>query len=61
MPAELLAALVALALAGVQLATVELRIRAARRERQELDLRVADVQRRVGADRRVADAEHRVH
>lgn len=63
MPDALAAALVALAIACVQLLTVELRIRRAQRERQALEHDMRDVKRRVGADRRLADhagsdAEH---
>lgn len=52
MPTELAAAVVALLVAACQLAVVELRARAARRE---LHAQVADVKRRVGADRRHHD------
>jgi hypothetical protein len=54
-PPELAAALVAVLLALAQLLSVELRIRTAKRERDELALRVADAQHRAGADRRASD------
>lgn len=55
MPPELAAAIVALLLAAAQLATVELRVRAARREADELRAHVLDAQRAAGATRRTAD------
>lgn len=57
MRAELIAAAAAFILAGLQLLTVELRIRAARRERDELRQGVDDAKRAAHADRRHQDHE----
>jgi len=56
-PEELAAALVALAVAAANLLALELRLRAARREREAIGRRLVDVQRAVHADRRRGDLE----
>lgn len=58
MPAELAAALIALAIALAQFGAVELRIRAARRERERLIEQMGDVERKTGVDRRRSDYGH---
>lgn len=55
MAPELTAAIVALAVAAVNFAVVELRVRAAARERQAVLHHLEDVQAKVGANRRSTD------
>lgn len=59
MPPELVAALTAVLVAACGFLTAELRARTARREAEQLAERVTDVQRRVGADRRMSDSGQR--
>lgn len=58
MPPELAAAIVALAIAVINGLAVELRIRAATREREQLRAAIGDVERKTGADRRSGDIGH---
>lgn len=55
MPPEVAAALTALLVAACGFLASELRARTAKREREDLEERVADVQAKVGADRRSSD------